>query len=80
MKYDKDGRAIALDINVSIHGEYLVSVYASVGGVNSTHADQEVCCSAIHWFVYNKHPTTFGGNFNCVDNIALDRTSYDVQA
>ena len=74
---DKDGRTIALDINV--HGEYfhLVNIYAPVGVVNSTHADQEVYYSTIHRFLYSRYPTIVGGDFNCVDNPALGRTSFD---
>ena len=75
---DKDGRTIALDINVD--GEYfhLVNIYAPVDGVNSTYADQDVYYSTIHRFVYSRYPTMVGGDFNCVDNPALDCTSYDV--
>ena len=53
---NKDGGTIALDINV--HGKYfhLVNIYAPVGGVNSTHADQEVYYSTIHQFVYSRYP------------------------
>ena len=35
------------------------------------------CHSTINRFVYSKYPTTIGDEFNCVDNPALDRTSYD---
>ena len=55
----------------------LYSVYAPVGGLNSTYANQEVYYSAIHRFVYSRYPTIVGGDFNCVDNPVLDCTSYD---
>ena len=77
IQYDKDGRTTALDINV--HGEYfyLVYIYAPVDSVNSTSADQEVYYSNIHRFVYSEYPTIVSGDFNCVDNPALDRTRYN---
>ena len=53
------------------------SEYAPVGGVNSTYADQEVYWSANHRFVYNRYSTIVGGDFNCVENPAFDRSSYD---
>ena len=66
-------------MDINIHGEYfhLVNIYAPVGGVNSTFTDQEVYYNTIHRFVCSRNPTIIGGNFNCVDNPALDRTSYD---
>ena len=73
----KDGRTIALDINVHAEDFHLVNIYAPVSCVNSAHADQEVYYSTIHRFVYSRYRTIVGGDFNCVDNPALDRTSFD---
>ena len=60
-----------------MHSEnfHLVNFHAPVGGVNSVYANQDMFLGSVYPFVFSKDSALIGGDFNCVDNPAFNRTN-----
>jgi len=68
---DQHGRVVTADFKASLRKLHITNIYAPQSGYSKR--ERTLFFDSLYSYVHSPHPTILAGDFNCVENPALDR-------